>query len=182
MSRSNAAAIRRRVGNVASTPSVATSKSLPVPPAPEQSTKLTLQEVISLFDKRINALEESRKLSEGSVSRGTLGVIEDGTAISNVLDEFNHRFEMLANEISDLKETVLKLQTYTMDVNKMLLGERVQVLSELGTNITMRGTEDVDMNSVYSLNSDANLPNDTKNVPGSPTSVDMRKEVTENTE
>jgi hypothetical protein len=39
-------------------------------------------------------------------------------------NEINNRFEILAREISDLKEIVIKLQSYTMDVNKVLLTEK----------------------------------------------------------
>jgi hypothetical protein len=61
---------------------------------------------------------------------GETGEID--TSISQVLDEFNNRFMMLAQEMGELKDTIMKLQTYTMDVNKMLLDERVNVLSDLG--------------------------------------------------
>jgi hypothetical protein len=38
-----------------------------------------------------------------------------------MLAEFNNRFEILAEELVDLKNIVLNLQTYTMSVNKKLL-------------------------------------------------------------
>jgi hypothetical protein len=50
--------------------------------------------------------------------------------ITEVLDEFNSRFETMAVEIENLKNIVLSLQSYTMDVNKMLLEERVRILSD----------------------------------------------------
>ena len=37
---------------------------------------------------------------------------------------------MLATQINDLKEIVIKLQSYTMDVNKTLLEERIQFMNE----------------------------------------------------
>ncbi|NBO24726.1 MAG: hypothetical protein EBU93_05790, partial [Chlamydiae bacterium] len=46
------------------------------------------------------------------------------------LDEFNHRYEILATEILNLKNVVMNLQSYTMEVNKMLVEERVRVLSD----------------------------------------------------
>ena len=42
--------------------------------------------------------------------------------------------ENIKTEINSLKDTVLKLQTYTMDVNKVLLQERINILSDLGDN------------------------------------------------
>lgn len=46
-------------------------------------------------------------------------------------EEYETRFAMLANEIAELKDIVLKLQSYTMEVNKTLMQERVQILSDL---------------------------------------------------
>lgn len=175
MSRSNAAAIRRRVGAVSTTPPVPTNSTTTNQVVnAEPAKKLTLQEVISVFDTRITALETEIKSSNGSISSKGLSNIDENSEIVGVLDEFNHRFEMIANEMSELKNTLLKLQTYTMDVNKMLLGERVQVLSELGSNVNMT-SDDVDINSVFSLTSNGNTT--VTNEPSSPTSVDMRKEV-----
>ena len=49
---------------------------------------------------------------------------------------FDRRFELLAEEINNLKDLLLKLQSYTMDVNKTLMEERVNVFSDLGDQIT----------------------------------------------
>jgi hypothetical protein len=49
-------------------------------------------------------------------------------------EEYENRFAMLANEIAELKDIVLKLQSYTMEVNKTLMQERVQILSDLGSD------------------------------------------------
>lgn len=48
-----------------------------------------------------------------------------------IIDEFDKRYELLAQEIIELKDIVLKLQTFTMDVNKMLLEERNHIIDEL---------------------------------------------------
>jgi len=52
----------------------------------------------------------------------------------NIIEEFQQRFLVLAEEINLLKDTVLKLQSYTMDVNRTLLEERINVLSDLGND------------------------------------------------
>ena len=52
--------------------------------------------------------------------------------MNQLADEFNSKFEILAGELAELKDIVLKLQTYTMDVNKTLYEERIQVLSDMG--------------------------------------------------
>ena len=64
------------------------------------------------------------------------------SSIQPVLDEYNNRFMMLAEEIGQMKDTLMKLQSYTMDVNKMLLDERVNVLSDLGSEISVTNVDD----------------------------------------
>jgi len=94
---------------------------------------LTLPQVISLVDRRLTILEAGYKsLLETPLSQEPNAQSIEATVPSNiteVLDEFNLRFESLAEEISNLKNIVLSLQTYTMDVNKMLLEDRVHLLS-----------------------------------------------------
>jgi hypothetical protein len=48
-----------------------------------------------------------------------------------VLDEINNRFELLAGEVAELKDILIKLQSYTMEVNKRLVDERIQILSDV---------------------------------------------------
>jgi len=138
MSGSNAAAIRRRVTavNIKPTP----------PPAPvqtqvkEKPTGLTMQQFISALDKRVVSLEET-----------ITNTIKDSTepTVTDVLDEFQSRFEIIATEISDIKDAMMKLQTYTMDVNKMLLEERINILSEVNPNSNSNIVgQDTDLTSV----------------------------------
>ena len=180
MSSSNAAAIRRRAGinppspTPASTstqrqPSAASSSSASVP---DTSRKLTLPEVISVFDKRISKLEENIKSTSNNTSNAMQASSDTPSNLNEILSEFNMRFEVLADEISTLKDTILRLQTFTMDVNKMLLNERVRVLSDLGPNIQMSNDE-ADINSVFSLASEsAGIQRESPT-----TSVDMREEL-----
>lgn len=80
---------------------------------------LTLPQVIQVVDHRLLALETNMKnLSGASVPSN----------VAEVLDTFTDRFNQLAEEVENLKNIVLSLQSYTMDVNKMLLEERVQLL------------------------------------------------------
>ena len=79
---------------------------------------------------------------------------------------------MIATEISDIKDAMMKLQTYTMDVNKMLLEERIDILSEVNPNSKSNAVgQDTDLTSVYSIG--ANTINTEH------TSVDMRELVEE---
>uniref|UniRef100_A0A6C0AT41 Uncharacterized protein n=1 Tax=viral metagenome TaxID=1070528 RepID=A0A6C0AT41_9ZZZZ len=152
MSQSNAAAIRRRVNqpplptsnvNNASTQNQTIQSS--------NAAGLTLPQVIAVIDKRLTNLETFMKETK------TTGTALDGprvtfqtdssssssvpsTAFNDMVSEFNNRFEILAIELATLKDTIIKLQTYTMDVNKILMEERVHVFSDLGNGSNTSST------------------------------------------
>ena len=130
MSTSLAAAKKRR----------APPQTTPAPPVDSRSmtnqssnqagpSGLTLPQVISVVDKRLLVLESSVKQLLEAPSAASPET-EIPSNITEVLDEFNSRFETMAVEIENLKNIVLSLQSYTMDVNKMLLEERVRILSD----------------------------------------------------
>jgi hypothetical protein len=79
-----------------------------------------LQQVISLLDTRLTTVEKAVNNQEPSAE-----VLPSN--ISEILDDFQQKFVILAGEINSLKDIVLKLQSYTMDVNKALLEERIQL-------------------------------------------------------
>lgn len=163
MSRANAAAIRRRVTNVQNPPPKITPNVPPTPPPQEKPTGLTLQQFISALDKRVETLESNiNKTIENSTE----------PTVTDMLDEFQSRFEMMATEIADIKDAMLKLQTYTMDVNKMLLDERIQILSDVNPDTKAKTiSNDADLNSVVSLGANT--------IHTEHTSVDMRELVQE---
>ena len=126
MSTSIAAAKKRRAPASAQVPMPQTNVAQPQQQQPPQQG-LTLPQVISLVDKRLTVLETTVKgFAESSGDSGESAQIPSN--ITEVLDEFNTRFDHLAEEIEGIKNIVLSLQSYTMDVNKMLLEERVQLL------------------------------------------------------
>jgi hypothetical protein len=147
MSASLAAARKRRGVAIQEPPSVMQTQPPAQPPA-----GLTLPQVIALVDTRLIKLEKFMKDtletglpvadSERSVSFAQDAVTGEETSVAEVLQEYENRFMLLAEEIGQLKDTLMKLQTYTMDVNKMLLEERVNVLSDLGNDKTMFVMED----------------------------------------
>ena len=141
MSSSNAAAIRRRVGAQgvpAPTPGQSTP-NMPTPPSnsaqPSAPTQMTLQQVISTVDKRLNQLETIVKSNNNNNANNN-----DSSDLPLVVDEFNNRFELIVTEINSLKDIVMKLQSYTMEVNKMLVDERIHILSDLGNNSVASST------------------------------------------
>jgi archaellum component FlaF (FlaF/FlaG flagellin family) len=142
MSSSNAAAIRRRVGAQGvpaptpgqSTPNMPTSSSASAPSsAPAQ---MTLQQVISTVDKRLSQLETIVQSNNNNNANAN----NESSDLPLVVDEFNNRFELIVTEINSLKDIVMKLQSYTMEVNKMLVDERIHILSDLGNNSVASST------------------------------------------
>lgn len=89
----------------------------------------TLQQVIAVIDKRLVNLEKGMADIKNNP---TVHSEESNTPINNTqsqeiydcLDEYNSRFEILTQEINELKHIIINLQSYTMDVNKMLLEEK----------------------------------------------------------
>jgi len=134
MSQANAAARKRRAGGA-----TLQENAVPVQAMNQQAPKggLTLPQVISLVDKRLVTLETFMKETQQTVPQQT--VTQQSTpqqsaseeAMNSLADEFNSKFEILAQEVADLKDIVLKLQSYTMEVNKTLYEERIQVLSDM---------------------------------------------------
>jgi len=128
MSRAIASARQRRAG---------ITPEIPPPPPTQQSVGqgqgLTLPQVISLVDARLIKLEkfvkESKELSQNQpqINQPLQVPVQVPQFDISIIEEFNSRFDLLAQELMDLKNVVLKLQSYTMDVNKMLLEEREEV-------------------------------------------------------
>lgn len=106
---------------------------------------MTLPQVISLLDKRLINMEtmmktvaEKQQDHEGRLSGNiTLGQAAQGgenqIPSMEVLGDIQERFEMMADEIANLKNIVMSLQSYTMDVNRMLLDQLKLVSTETAT-------------------------------------------------
>jgi len=160
MSSSNAAAIRRRVGaqGVPATAPTQSTPNMPTPPSnsnPQSApAQMSLQQVISTVDKRLTQLETIVQSNNNNSDNRN-----ESSDLPLIVDEFNNRFELIVTEINSLKDIVMKLQSYTMEVNKMLVDERIHILSDLGNN------------SVTSSNAGSRVR------ASSPNSVDLKKMV-----
>ena len=126
-------------------------------------------------------IEESVSQSETRIQESFSSVIEDKISrrvedirseilqsaeeiILNQMGEFNHRYEILATEILNLKTLILELQSYTMGVNKMLLEERINVFSELTSNQFKTTNDEVKLESeVVSLNDNIEIEPEANN-------------------
>ena len=129
----------------------------PVPVLPNPSTAntsqsgLTLPQVISLIDRRLINLEtfvnkqqseneknvsnnktpETELISSAPAVDHTEDIVKLNENIHELANEFNARYDILANEILDIKNLLLKLQSFTMEVNKSLMDERIRILSDI---------------------------------------------------
>jgi|LauGreDrversion4_2_1035121.scaffolds.fasta_scaffold52824_3 hypothetical protein len=133
MSTALASARRRRAGQEAATPVPGVRQTNPQPSfpgAPQQnmSQGLTLPQVIALVDKRLTVLEQSHQLNQSQNQIENDSEFE--SEMRTVIEEYNARFDIIADELALLKDTVLKLQTYTMEVNKTLMQDRIRILSD----------------------------------------------------
>jgi hypothetical protein len=138
MSASNAAARKRRAPQNETIPPQNNIRQPSVTPNVNQ-TGLTLPQVIHIIDNRLIKLETFMKESSTTISESvTPGEQNDNinksAHVEQWINEFNNRFEILAEEIGNLKDIVLKLQSYTMNVNKTLLEERINIFSDLTNN------------------------------------------------
>jgi hypothetical protein len=148
MSSAVAAARKRRAGiqPPVNTPPPGMDMGRPQPGGAPPQGGLTLQQVINVINGRLLALENSEKERREAQSAGAgvgasvspqlssmTGIqnqepLQEGEVelpIGEILSEYESRFEFLTEELSNIKEIVLNLQSYTMDVNRVLLEERI---------------------------------------------------------
>lgn len=135
MSQAIASARKRR--GVPQTPEPVQTRGQPAQQPNVNASGLTLPQVISIVDKRLVTLETFMRESKQNTENITVSRVNESEPSEEQvswIEEFNHRFELLADEINNMKDIVLKLQSYTMEVNKTLLEERIHVFSDLGEN------------------------------------------------
>jgi hypothetical protein len=169
MSKSNASAKSRRAFIDPNKTQNSLQSSINNPntqPVNSTNTGLTLQQVIAVIDKRLLNVElfvkETRDTNDLKDLKNDLNKkvnFQENTLdydkFDEIISEFNSRFELLTEEISNLKDIIIKLQSFTMDVNKSLMEERAHVFSDLGTIIT-----DNTDNNTYSINNNNENDND----------------------
>jgi hypothetical protein len=142
MSTALASARRRRAGPEAVAPAPGVRQTTPQPSFPGTSQQqlqsqnmgsgLTLPQVISLVDKRLTTLEVFMQ-NQSESANTNVDNSESDSEIRMIIDEYNLRFDMIAEEMISLKDTIMKLQTYTMEVNKTLMEDRIRILSDEST-------------------------------------------------
>ena len=99
---------------------------------PNPGVGLTLPQVIALVDKRLTIVETFMNESKSAgLSNNVISTNSENVETFSLLEELNNRCELLAEEVIGLKNIVLSLQSYTMEVNKTLMEERVRILSDV---------------------------------------------------
>jgi len=108
----------------------------------QNNRPISLQQALQLLNSRLVKLERlnlATKEETASIATSSatpelsMEMIIETVAKSSIIEEFNHRYEVLASEILNLKHIVMKLQSYTLDINKTLVEERIQILSDVPT-------------------------------------------------
>jgi hypothetical protein len=137
MSQANAAARKRRAGGA----SISGMPEPVVQQAPPQGAGLTLPQVIALVDKRLVNLETfMRETKAQPPVQAPAPTLAPSAIDDEMLDEINTKFDLLASEVAELKDMLVKLQSYTMEVNKKMFDERIQLLSDVKDTDTMTFT------------------------------------------
>ena len=94
---------------------------------PNMGVGLTLPQVIAVVDKRLINLETFMQTHKTEVDNS---LAED---FRGLVEEYNSRFDIIADELATVKDLLLKLQSFTMEVNQKLVEERIQILSDAPT-------------------------------------------------
>ncbi len=125
MSSALAAAKKRRAfGETTNTIKPVTPPPTPTPTTSENTNKpMTINQAFRAMNERINVLD--KKVSDEQSNP----VITD-----SIINEYEQRFEMILNEIVNIKDTLMKLQTFSMEVNKSLHDERIQLLTDVDSS------------------------------------------------
>ena len=137
---------------------------------------MSLQQVITVFDKRLLTLEKAiienkvpMEASQQNVSINNELNMEQTQRLIDTLredlkitltdqsKEFDYRTTMLANEITNLKEVVMKLQSYTLEVNKTLYEEREQFYQESENSIHIEADEKLNEEDLEVIDNNENI-------------------------
>ena len=100
---------------------------------------LTMQQIITTFNSRITKLEEKSNTDYNN---------DDDDKLPVSSDEIDTRFHILVHEIGELKDMVIKLQSFTMQVNKTLFDERIKLLSLDSASIDINNDTMTDLNNM----------------------------------
>ena len=126
---SSISAAKKRRANISQpTPNVGNGSYQPTAQAQAQRNMMTIPQVLKLLDSRIVKLENNPPTVQEIKSDVVDSFSEEKGKIQEVLQEYDERFQVVVDEMQQIKDMVLKLQSYTMEVNKTLLEERMEYM------------------------------------------------------
>lgn len=123
---SSAALAKKRRANLSAVQEVPSSPAATPAAAPQsRSGGMSLPQILNVIEKRILSLEKAVEDNRvASSSKDVSEPIDIDAQLRPIVDEYDARFEMLATQINEMKDVLMKLQSFTMDVNKTLFEER----------------------------------------------------------
>lgn len=98
-------------------------------PSTEQKQKVSIPMYLNILEKRINSLDEKINNSTNLNSIQLEVESEEGKKTMNITEymtDMDTKFAMLIEEIANFKETISKLQTFTMDVTKDMYNKLIE--------------------------------------------------------
>jgi hypothetical protein len=126
---SSISAAKKRRANISQpTPNVGNGSYQPTAQVQAQRNMMTIPQVLKLLDSRIVKLEKNVPTVQETSSEVVDSFSEEKSKIQEVLQEYDERFQVVVDEMQQIKDMVLKLQSYTMEVNKTLLEERMEYM------------------------------------------------------
>lgn len=123
---SSAALAKKRRANLSAVQEVPSSPATTPAAAPQsRAGGMSLPQILNVIEKRILSLEKAVEDNRvASSSKDVSEPIDIDAQLRPIIDEYDARFEMLATQINEMKDALMKLQSFTMDVNKTLFEER----------------------------------------------------------
>ena len=93
---------------------------------PQPGERLSLPQVIHIINTRLLKLESFANESTNNVSQQ----VNEDPKYDELFEEFDKRYNLLADELNKLKDIILSLQSFTMEVNKALIEDRNRFFTE----------------------------------------------------
>ena len=131
MSGSLASAKAKRAGIAPTTPPPPQQQQQQQQQQQPPGVRLSIPQVITMLDSRLAKLEIGARSTPAPAAAAAAAPAFD----RSVLEDLDAKFMMLAEEITMMKDVIMKLQAFTMDVNKTLFEERIQIMSEVDGGI-----------------------------------------------
>jgi viroplasmin and RNaseH domain-containing protein len=163
MSSSAAMARKRRANAPPQPPQPSQQSQVNGSPTSQQTTQssskggFTINQAITLIDSRLKTLEDFKTIQETIIMNNKDGnpqssrdTAEQLTKMCNhITQEYEERFTLLATEIHELKDMMLKLQSFTMEVNKTLMAERIEMMKSVNETLEDNKVEVIHEKSTF---------------------------------